>query len=625
MKRTGLAVGAIAALLASIALLWDPEDPPSARQPVPDSRGEDSEALNEPDPTSARSEADVQAAFGTIQPLTTEPPSQGPSRGLLLVRGSVVDVLGARRPQVAIGLAGSSSGLLGRSGADGLFELSAAPGDCLAALDPELATLFQHCVRGASEARAVLVVADAIDVSGIVVDAQGAPVGGARVWLAAVPGGALAEFEALDNATLDMASDATDASGRFELSRLPTGPGIVLNAYEPRFGATRTAVPPSSTSELVIRLDPGDAFPRIVRGRVVFASNEPAPCAEVRLGENHRVRADESGRFELQVLADYEAASLIAFCRGYQPAVLPGFGRTLAESFGAPLEVQLVLGPEALGIEGYVEDERGVRLEGWRVALASGLEASLHQLPPVLVEELTAGSEGEIHTDDSGQFQIAGLRDQEYVLRAWDPDTLVLVETDPVRAGARDVSILVPVDRAWPTLRGRVVAPDGSPLGGVRVTPQVALRFALGRVAVARASVLTDVEGRFELEHVARSHLELACEGEAICMGLWSVPAGSDPLDLRVELERKRHLRLRFQSPEAREADRVGVWRDAERRGLLILPGGYPGPVAPIAGLEGQILATGELSRAIALYRGDVELRRVPLLLEEGVAVDVDI
>ena len=72
-------------------------------------------------------------------------------------------------------------------------------------------------------------------------------------------------------------------------------------------------------------------------------------------------------------------------------------------------------------------------------------------------------------------------------------------------------------------------------------------------------------------------------------------------------------------------AETVGIWRDGDRRGFLFLPGGYGGPVVPLEGLAGAILATGEQSRELVLYREEVELRRVPLVLRMGAIVDVDL
>jgi hypothetical protein len=622
MKRSGVVLCVLAGCIASIALLTQPEDPGEAipQQDAQEPLDADM-APSHPEHRKAEDEAPqaLQAA-----PLVETSTKEGPLR-LVQVEGVVVDILGARRPGVAIGLATEASSPLGTSGPDGRFVVAVAPGSCLEVIDPGLTTLYQHCVRGSGEIGAVLVVAAQVDVSGKVIDAQGSPVEGARVWLAVAPIGDLVAFEALDNASLDMRSARADGAGRFEFLRLPTGQGLSLQAWEPRFGAACVAVPPTSTAELVLRLDPGEDVPRIVRGSVSFSTGEPAPCAEVRLGENHRAQADERGFFELQVLSNFEAAPLIAFCRGFQPAVVPDFGRQLAESIGPQLQVRLVLGPECLAIEGIVEDEGGSGLPGWRIALVSGLAASLHQLPPILVEELASGATEEVQTDLYGRFRVDGLRHQDYALRAWDPQTLVLVETDLLPAGARDVRIVVPADSLWPYLKGRVIAPDGTPVGGVRVTLQVNRRFELGLSPLVREFVLTDEAGVFEFLRVPRRELCLHLASDLIGQQLLSVPNDQDPINLRLEVERKRHFRLHLVSQESSAADMLGVWCDSGQRGFLYLPGGYGGPVVPIEGLQEVILATGERARELALYRAGVELRRVPLQLSQDCIVDVEL
>lgn len=129
-------------------------------------------------------------------------------------------------------------------------------------------------------------------VAGVVEDADGRPVDGARVQVAV--GG---PYE----------PTYTDERGRFSLAVRPVAP-VVLEAAAPGFAAQYVAVAEPATAPIRIVLDPGG----LVRGRVVGAHGRAVPGAYVvfwrRLGsgqlspyDDWKPDVDSAGRFEVRL------------------------------------------------------------------------------------------------------------------------------------------------------------------------------------------------------------------------------------------------------------------------------------------------------------------------------------
>ncbi len=542
-----------------------------------------------------------------------------------LVHGRVIDLKGAPQSGAAIAMRGSSATPIAWTGPDGGFQVTVPIGSCLVAVGDTFVTLLVHYVKGGGEGTAFIVVAPAVDVSGTVVDAAFTPLNETRIWLQ-FDASVLARAPAgLDAASIDMRAAISGADGHFSIAQVPTAPGITLQVRHATHGATEIPVPTQSVEDLVIQLDETKLAVHSIGGIVVYADGSPAPGSSVRLGENNETRAGADGRFRLLVHEDYEDAPLIAFHAGVQPAVIADFGESLRDRSRSSEEIRLVLGPEALSIEGTVQHVDGEPAAGWVVALASGLEATRHRIPPTYVEELVASAAEGVTTDAAGRFHVGGLRDETYVLRIWDPTSLVLLTSDPVRAGADDVSIRVPDDSLSPMLRGRVVARDGTPLSGVQLTVKVGLRCTGGLWTLTRESVLTGALGEFVFERVPRQHSFLMCEGEAICSLAWTIPADADPLALVASVARKIPFRVVIRSDEARTADALGVLDETGQHCSVTLPGGYGGGVVMLQSIGEQALVTAEDARHAVLYKDGAEIKRVPIVLDAREIVTVEL
>lgn len=549
----------------------------------------------------------------------------GVSIPVVSVSGHVVDTAGLGQAGIGVTLRDSQSPPIAWSGGEGSFDVSVPVGSYLVAAGPSIATLLAYPVQGEADGRALIVIAPAVDVSGTVVNESRAPVSDARIWLTVDTRNVAPQWVSLDTTSLEMRWTQSDESGAFSMKALPSALGIALQVHHASEGATEVPVPDRSIDDLVVQLAAHAARRFRVQGIVVYADGAPAPSSMVGLGENNRVMTDGAGRFELVVQHDFEEASLVAVHEGFQPAIVQAFGRDLVGAVNESVEVRLVLGPAARSIEGIVEDAGREPLANWIVSIAAGLEISQHQLPPQYAEQLSAVDGGRDTTDAHGRFHLDGLRERSYTIRALDPRTLVVVELESVMAGTADVRIRVPEEALHATMRGRVVARDGTPMPGVQITLKLGLPCGTGLCTTTRESVVTDSLGDFVLANVPRSHCFLMCDGEAICSQAWSVPADDLPERSSISVARKFRFRVSRRSPESRSADAVGVMTPREEHGFLSLPGGYGGGVVPLDAIGEQALAAPEDAVYAVLYKGGVEIKRVSMELRARTTTVVEL
>jgi hypothetical protein len=224
-------------------------------------------------------------------------------------------------------------------------------------------------------------------------------------------------------------------------------------------------------------------------------------------------------------------------------------------------------------------------------------------------------------TDDAGRFELGGLRDRRYQVRALDPVTLLACAPVEVAAGTTDTKLELS-GATFPRLRGRVVARDGTPIPGVTVKLQrpaleVEVPGGTRDEWAARAGVRTDAQGVFELERVPRADVEVFAQGDAIMFASRMVGADVDPEDFVVQADRRLHVQVEVAPPIDR-ADEARIL-DGEGKPMLlrIMRGdtSFTNRKAAIVDGRTQIISIGEGARTAVLYRGGVEVGRVPLEL----------
>ena len=334
---------------------------------------------------------------------------------------------------------------------------------------------------------------------GRVVDSEGRPVAGARVWARRAGGLAVSTTEH---------ETESDGDGRFEIPGLDASARLHLRVRHPEYQEARLhGVLGAGGPPLEIVLHPGIAL----RGQVVGGDGAPVVGARVvatptpagHVGE-HETETDADGRFVL----DPQPPGRLALVASH------GAGRSrpheLILAFGdTPPEVALTLDQGAT-MRGRVVGPEGRGVVGARV-VAEGRSAT--------------------QTDADGRFRLVGLGGDRLVLGVDHP------EYQPVRQtveGGAEVAIELAQWRGRRTVSGWVLGPSGQAVGGAEVR---LLDASLGPGQVARTTTRHD--GAFSVVAPADGHylVEVAHPGFAPHRGRPFRLAGDDVSSLVVELE----------------------------------------------------------------------------------------
>jgi RNA polymerase sigma factor (sigma-70 family) len=444
---------------------------------------------------------------------TAEPLSEGPTA--MPVRGRVVDLDGSPLSGLRIAIEGSEQPL-GWSAIDGSFEVELSSlGHTLTASSEEHAPLRNSLVEeGNANAEHLLVAGRTIDIAGLVIDEQGGPLPGATLEVAITE----AQYRNIES-PLQLSSSverttATDEAGGFELARAICADGIFLRATHEGFEATSCEMPRESTAGLLLTLHRSPEIAARLEGVVYHESGEPAAKAHVQLGDDE-TWTDGKGHFAFSTGDVSPDDDLLAFKKGYVPARIPDIGARIRSGHlpQRQLGMELVLGGIALEISGDLIDEMGDPLSGWVVTATPALRASM--APPEDLLASTALEDPDLgeallgSTMKTGGFVIPGLRDGEYILQAFDPESLLAIRSEVVTAGTEDLQLQLG-ENAWrEKLEGRVVREDGLPLAGARVG--VALLVQSGEISWWEHGIgaVTDLHGCFALPEIPRHGIAL--------------------------------------------------------------------------------------------------------------------
>lgn len=330
--------------------------------------------------------------------------------------------------------------------------------------------------------------ADAGRVRGTVVDREGKPASGAKVWA-----GKLGFME-----TLDVREATADGSGAFVLE---AGDGtwavFALRGDEGgRAGWDSLAEikDGKDPAPITVRLGP----PSKLRGRLLDAeTGAPITGGRFALNDARRLELDAQGRFEARGLemTNHEAYPL---CPGFERR------RILFDTTGRPdAELELKL-PRAGKVVGRVVDQGGKPVAGATVGLrtsgsvfsGSALWERCNADGRFVYDGRPLGRTGRLSA------RAPGFQDQEREdVVALDPSTPTefnfTLRPDPTKGKDAAAKALGAVDRR--NVSGTVVGPDGKPVASAVV------RWGLRTSSDSVPETTTDDAGTFRLEGVPRS------------------------------------------------------------------------------------------------------------------------
>ncbi|MFN0009764.1 MAG: carboxypeptidase-like regulatory domain-containing protein [Planctomycetota bacterium] len=536
---------------------------------------------------------------------------EAPPLRVVSVRGRVVDASGAPVPGIQVGILGEDRLATSIADSDGAgsFQLAAAELPCYVdVVDREWTTLRRGEVTAEDPlVPALVIAARAANVSGVVVDPQGRPLAGAHIQIAP-----------RRNALLESSGRGVDGEwhaassddGSFTVSRAPMTSGARISTRLSEYAADdRTLdLPPPEPLRIVLAPVPREG--PLLTGTVVRADGSAVSGATVSFG-SARARSDIRGRFRL-VCGWYDASTpLVAAARKSSPEILEGYGSRVECNVAERPPETIVLPEAPSSITGRVLLANGTPAKGWRVALADPTPLDPGGASTDFVEGLI-GDRLDPRTDGSGAFELQGLLDRSYTLLAFGRDRSsgaeVVVRSEPVPAGSRDVVLEATGANPGAAISGRVLAASGEPIEGARI--------GLGRPYGRGSGWEHSMQGRFRAASNAEGWFEILGVPEGLAF-LVVAREGFQPIRLALETGSSRsNLALRLR--EQRQFSFNGSASSPQPDLLRALSAGKPVSSWRLDGGISGPIAVDEDVREVALYRGCLEIARVPLALAPG-------
>ncbi len=470
----------------------------------------------------------------------------------------------------------------------------------------------------------VIVAAPSIELAGVVEDETGGSVEGAKITLS-VSSKELREFPMpLDRSAPLEFIIVSAAGGLFRIPQAPAVAGCTLRAS---FKGTMNGaldLPLSTALDLRIVLHaPVQTDKQTLSGVVLSAEGQPVAHALVRFGAS-TTKTSADGQFELPIPGYVpEGTPLVAVQQGFQAAMVSDIAERIARADFTPLVLRL--GPAALAIGGRVLQSDGSAAVGWNVTLADGTEVTRGSVPPVIAENYAGGHSKT--TDSKGAFTLGGLSNRNYTVRAWNLKTLISLRAEGVPAGSADLILRVPADATWSEVRGIVVDRRGMPVPMVSVGLNL-VTFASRDSQSWESStpVYTDAAGRFLLKDVPRREVRLSISGDSVIELHVDAAKIHPESELRLVVDLRCHFRLLCERTEDVPSRATVLDESGEELSVYTFEsGGWSSSTAIDVNAKGgtHAFAVSERARTLVLFRGDVEVSRIPMNLIAGQVTDL--
>ncbi|MCR9245261.1 MAG: sigma-70 family RNA polymerase sigma factor [bacterium] len=518
--------------------------------------------------------------------------------------------------------------------AGGAFELTVAGSGRVTAASENVVTLLAAMANTAAvRADLCVVVATPRALIGRVLDRAGNPLAEATVAVRP-PMDLRSRFGArVSKARTQRFEATTDATGRFELQRIPVLPGAEIEVVRGGFAALRLPLPVDTTVEFRLERPqrPADA----IAGQVVDPGGLPARDVRVACGDAV-TRTDSAGRFWLPTSAVGER--LIALRSGNQPGVLAKSGASW------PRDIVLRLGPPPHTLRGRVVDDAGRPVNRAHVWIADPL---LFSWQPGVCYQTASSTLGPIATQQGGaarrpeaveallgdcnvvwrpavagpdgRFELSGLCDREYLVMAGNPANLCLASPAKLRGDAGEVELRI-ARRVIDRVHGRVVDGAGRPLARVGVALQLDIcELTVGgqpayRQLYRAGSMVTGPDGEFFLYDVPRDHVRLHFRANGFVDRTVAFDVAAVAAPMTVGLTRSNELWVRSLDPVAVDAV-VVLDRDGRRLRVEVPRGDESQQLRRVPLHAGRTEAFILPATAVTIvgFRAGDEVRRVPV------------
>jgi len=423
------------------------------------------------------------------------------------------------------------------------------------------------------------------DLRGVVVDAADRPVAKARITLRGPSSGQAA---------------TSDAAGRFEitgLKQVPHDAVILADGFAPHI---RSAIDQETTS-LRVTLDKASS----VTGRMVDEEGKPVKGA-VRLRSHDGVNIPGVlGASALASVGEDGKFSIRSLRAGANVIQLAGMGYTVIER-----TVEIAQPGEAVSL-GDVVFEAGLTIRG-RVVEAGDIGIAGARVTAALPRTTQGGEPLFAEADPEGRFVLRGLKEDAYQVGVMAQGFAPLQVTLTASA---DEQVLT-MKRAI-TLSGRIVDPDGVPVGRVGITAQ------RGDDRRTSRGGRTAADGRFTLDLPEAGDITLTTSVESF-EGSFRTVQVTGPTDLG-DWTLSRGLRLRgvvvdgkgSPVPGARVENQSArqfpmTFAETDEKGAFEMRGASPGTIRLVASHRDHAAARVAIEVAVD-ERGDPDPVRIIL------------
>jgi hypothetical protein len=468
-------------LCAGIALLLIMTFGGAARIGPPDSgsvrlvRTADSEArmAASASPMDAAREATAGASERTAATMAETPPRPMTAMGAaapIALGGVVLDLEAQPVAGVAITCNGKRIEPVVRTNPDGSFEASRERGMAtLGVEDERYVTVLEPTLfdSDAVHPDLTIVVAPRVGLAGVVVDTLGQPIAGAEISVT-LGLDVRPRIERVLDRCVDAKFEATTPDdGAFALDGAPLAPTARVHIVaRGHCSLELSAEEASRRTEFVLqRTTTGD----VLEGIVVDEHDQPIAQAVVWLPSWSVVTAPD-GTFRIETwkaedLPPDTLPELTAVASGRLKGSIQALSSDWRSRDAWPRDLRIRLGEATERIAGRVLRADGTPVADVQVTFAPPEPEQIQptMFDPPFLRILQPASQVD---SAAGRFETARVVPGSYRLRVFDPRTLDLLVTEPLRTGTKDVELRLSDRGLWPALSGAVVDRRGAPVAG---------------------------------------------------------------------------------------------------------------------------------------------------------------